>query len=71
MNQQWVKCDRCLRYKVLFQYTKIEVPKIIITKEYTIENGIKIVTTDLAKSRGLCEECAVSINKKQYDKRLS
>lgn len=65
-----VKCERCGRIRDLFQYTFFDEPKTI---RQIKNNGIgsdpmfSEQTIQIDESRGLCEECAVEINKKKYD----
>ena len=68
-----IKCDRCLRIRDLFQYTHFEEDKWI---DQVKDNGnganprFVEEKVNLAQSRGLCEECAVEINKRKYDESI-
>ena len=70
MNTEKAKCERCGEVKDLFQYTHFEADKIV---EIVVDNGASAnprYTTkreNIAERRGLCKECAVEINKKEYD----
>ncbi len=65
-----IKCERCGRIRELFQYTHFEEDNFV---PFVKDNGegsnprFTKETKNIAKSRGLCEECAVEINKKKYD----
>lgn len=68
------RCERCGRFRELFQYTHFEVPKIV---EQVKDNGhgakprFTTERVDLAQSRGLCEECAVVVNSRAYDEKTT
>ena len=74
MEYRKIKCDRCLRKRDLFQYTNLEEDKWVLQRK---DNGNVVhprfteERVNLAQSRGLCEECAVEINKREYDSKLS
>lgn len=64
------KCERCGRIRDLFQYTKFETNVVI----RVIDNGPSAnprysqgESEDIGEKRGLCEECAVELNKRKYD----
>lgn len=65
------KCVRCGDFKELFQYTLFEPDRWIRQIEVCLpdENGNtrreKLV--NIAQSRGLCKECAIEVNKREYD----
>jgi hypothetical protein len=66
------KCERCGRIRDLFQYTKWEVDRFV---DQVKDNGVgespryTTETINLAERRGLCEECSVEVNKREYDKK--
>jgi hypothetical protein len=64
-----VKCERCGRIRDLFQYTFFDEPKIINKVIFDPKNDPQYTTQTIQidESRGLCEECAIEINKKKYD----
>ena len=70
MKEITVKCERCGRIRPLFQYTYFDKGKTI---DMVVDNGnsanprMTAVRKEINESRGLCEECAVEINKKAYD----
>lgn len=66
-----VKCERCGCISDLFQYIDFKEEKWV---EHTKDNGIgadprfTIERINLNESRGLCEGCAVEVNKRNYDR---
>lgn len=72
-----VKCERCGRIRDLFKLTESTYSKEVVRVR---DNGIgarprfteHFVTEQFklepSECRGLCEECAVEINKRNYDK---
>lgn len=67
-----VKCERCLRIRDLFQYIHFEPNRFVEeVKDLGLGENPRYTTrmVNLAQSRGLCEECAVEVNKRQYDDR--
>ena len=63
-KKQLVRCERCGRIRPLFQYSFFDTdPKIWQTID---TGGVKKTIID-NRSRGLCEECGVEINKREYD----
>ena len=66
------KCERCGRIRDLFQYTFFAEPRTITQKHYANGSDATCIvkTIEINDSRGLCEECAVEINKKKYDDNL-
>lgn len=65
------KCERCGRFCKAFQYTKFET-KIVEKKIRGNDNPdgspyFETLTEDIGEKRGLCEECAVEVNKRIYD----
>lgn len=73
------KCERCGRIRDLFQYTYFDVNRKEVTLQVVKDNGSshnpqftvhnEYKTYD--ESRGLCEECAVEVNKAAFDKKQS
>lgn len=74
MKEIKVKCERCGRIADLFQYTYYDEGKTI---DMVVDNGtsadprMSVVKKEINESRGLCEECAVEVNKKNYDFKLN
>ena len=64
-------CERCGRFCKLFQYTKFEVKEVSYKSSYKNKKTGEIVyvahRNDMGEKRGLCEDCAVEINKRNYD----
>lgn len=69
------KCERCGRIRDLFQYTFFDVNRKQITKRKVHDGGVdanpRFTSSEETiwedDSRGLCEECAVEVNKRNYD----
>lgn len=67
-----VKCERCGRVRKLFQYTHFEEDNFVKKVKDNGDGHNPRFTEEiinLAQCRGLCEECGVEINKKNYDSR--
>ncbi len=72
------KCERCGRIAQMFQYTYFDTKAKRVTIQKIRDNGkgenpryspyFEEEVYD--ESRGLCEECAVEVNKKSFDNRV-
>lgn len=69
------KCDRCGRIREAFQYTKFEVKYVSwVENAGKDKNGDVIrraIRNNVGEQRALCEECAVELNKRYYDERIT
>lgn len=63
-----IKCERCGQIKPLGQYTKFEVKEITISKDTGGNPRFRLETKDIGEKRGLCIDCSIVINCRNYDR---
>lgn len=70
-----VKCDRCGRIRELFEYTHFDTkPKTMqVRKDNGVDANPRFTVENMYhnESRGLCEECAVYLNIRRYDNKIT